>query len=546
MNQHKKIVAWIPIAIAISIVIGMWIGNYYGVSRPNSKAEEKFRSVMDLISREYVDTVDLNNVLDMAIPKLLSNLDPHSTYIPAKDLTAVNDELEGSFSGIGIQFNTLTDTINVVEVISGGPSEKVGIMAGDRIIEINDSIVAGTEISNQDIISKLRGPKGSKVKLGIKRSTSKEILDFEVTRGDIPVTSIDASYMITPEIGFIKVNKFGRTTYSEFLTSLVDLRSKGATKYIIDLRGNGGGYMEMAILMANEFLSANSPIVFTKGRSHNKSDNSSTFSDGLGSFSDSQLVVLIDEYSASASEIFAGAMQDNDRALVMGRRSYGKGLVQRQSLLPDSSAIRLTVARYYTPSGRCIQKDYTPGKTNNYSLEILDRYNHGEAYNADSIKFNKDLQYSTNNGRIVYGGGGIMPDIFIPNDTTGVTGYYINVLNAGLPHSFAFKYCDLNRNELNKAKSTSELLKLLPNDDVLLQSFVRYATQKGVPARWYYINISRSLIINLLKALISQDILGKGAFYEIINQQDRNVNRAIAELEAGNAIPPITIQGKAE
>ena len=411
-------------------------------------------------------------------------------------------------------------------------------MPGDRIMTINDSLVAGQNIPNTDIVKMLKGEKGTKVKLGIKRNSAKKMLTFDVTRGDIPVNSIDASYMITPETGYIKVNKFGRTTRDEFLTDLVKLKGKGATRYIVDLRGNGGGFLEMAIYMANEFLPANSPIVFTRGRK--PMEDSQVFSDGSGSFQDAQLIVLLDEYSASASEIFAGAMQDNDRALIVGRRSFGTGLVQRQTTLPDSSAIRLTVQRYFTPSGRCIQKDYKPGKRNAYELYIINRYEHGEFYNPDSIKFNEELQYRTLNGRPVYGGGGIMPDVFVPNDTSGITKYYYDVVNAGLLQKFAFEYTDKNRAAFSQAKNLSDFMAKIPDDDELLQMFVAYAVQKGIPARWYYINISRNLIVKTLKALIASDILGREYFYQVANVNDPTVKRAIAELDAGHAIPPIT------
>lgn len=538
MKKNNPIV-WIPLAVAISIVGGMWLGTYLSGHKSRNSAEDKFNMILSLIENDYVDSVDMNNIIELTIPELLANLDPHSTYIPARDLKAVNDELEGSFSGIGIQFSIMNDTITVVEAISGGPSEKIGILAGDRIIEVNDSIVAGTGVTNEQVFSLLRGPEGTKVKLGIKRSSAKKLLHYEVTRGAIPVNSVDASYLIAPEIGYIKVNKFGKTTYNEFLTALTSLKAEGAKKYIVDLRGNGGGYMEIAILMANEFLPKGCSIVYTKGRDGVVMEQAC--SDGNGSFQDSEIAVLIDEFSASASEIFAGAMQDNDRGLIIGRRSFGKGLVQRQSTLPDSSAIRLTISRYYTPSGRCIQKDYTPGKGDSYSSEIIDRYNHGEAYSADSAKIDKTKLFHTASGRKVYGGGGIMPDVFTPNDTAGVSSYYMEVANAGLLQRFAFSYCDLNRENLLKYKDTDEMLKQLPDDDVLLQSFVRYAAQNGVPARWYYINKSHDLLVNQLKALIVRDILGYNAFFYIYNRHDNSVQKAIEQLNQGNAQFPILI-----
>ncbi len=527
-----------PIVIALSLIGGIWIGISFSNDHAAGSGEKKLAEILALIKNDYVDEVDVDSLVESTLPNLLSNLDPHSNYIPAEDLQAVNDDLDGSFSGIGISFTMLTDTVIVNEVIAGGPSEKMGLMPGDRIMTINDSLVAGQNIPNTDIVKMLKGEKGTKVKLGIKRNSAKKMLTFDVTRGDIPVNSIDASYMITPETGYIKVNKFGRTTRDEFLTDLVKLKGKGATRYIVDLRGNGGGFLEMAIYMANEFLPANSPIVFTRGRK--PMEDSQVFSDGSGSFQDAQLIVLLDEYSASASEIFAGAMQDNDRALIVGRRSFGKGLVQRQTTLPDSSAIRLTVQRYFTPSGRCIQKDYKPGKRNAYELDIINRYEHGEFYNPDSIKFNEELQYRTLNGRPVYGGGGIMPDVFVPNDTSGITKYYYDVVNAGLLQKFAFEYTDKNRAAFSQAKNLSDFMTKIPDDDELLQMFVAYAVQKGIPARWYYINISRNLIVKTLKALIASDILGREYFYQVANVNDPTVKRAIAELDAGHAIPPIT------
>ncbi len=534
--KRNRLIIWIPLLIAATFIAGLYFGS--GINNTqNISGNNKFNSILSLINNEYVDHVNMDSLIEETIPELLSHLDPHSTYIPAKDLKAVNDELDGTFSGIGISFMLKNDTISIIEVLSGGPSEKVGLMPGDRIVSVDDSIVAGKNFTNEKVLSILRGEKGSQVKLRIKRNTAKETLHFDLIRDDIPVTSVDAAYIIAPEIGYVKVNKFGRTTYNEFLTSMTQLRNEGAQKYIIDLRGNGGGFMEMAILMANEFLPDDNIIVFTKGRT--KRESISTVSDGNGSFYDSEVVVLIDEYSASASEILAGAIQDNDRGLIIGRRSFGKGLVQRQTELPDSSALRLTVSRYHTPSGRCIQKEYTPGKTNDYDYDIINRFNHGEAFNADSIKLNKSLEFTTAHGRKVYGGGGIMPDVFVPNDTSGITNYYLKIANAGLLQKFAFDYCDTNRDKLNQSEDANDLLNKLPSDETLLQSFVKYATQNGIPARWYYINISSALIVNQIKSLIARDILGSQSFYHIYNTQDNCVQKAISELKNGNAQFPI-------
>lgn len=528
-NNLKRTSVWLPLFLAIAFCAGLFVGSFYFPRFSGSEAQSKIDAIMSHISEEYVDEVNTDSLLEASIPDILAKLDPHTTYISSQDLQSVNEELEGSFCGIGISFNMLTDTITVLEVISGGPSEKVGLMAGDRIISINDTVVAGQKWSNEKVISHLRGERDTEVTLGVMRSTSPKLLKFKVVRGDIPVTSIDATYLLSDGTGYIKVNKFGRNTYSEFLNSMVELRDKGAQRYMIDLRGNGGGYMEPAILMANEFLEAGRPIVETRGRTD--ISETSAVSDGTGAFTQYPLVVVIDEFSASASEIFAGAIQDNDRGVVVGRRSFGKGLVQRQIELPDHSAIRLTTARYYTPSGRCIQKIYTPGALKSYDMEIVDRYNNGEIFSADSVHLDKTKEFLTLGGRTVYGGGGIMPDVFVPNDTTGLSTYYLNVLNAGLMQKYAFHYTDRERERLLKASSTAELLKLLPSDDTLLQDFANFARDtEGIAPRWYYINISRNLIVSQLKALIARDLLGTSSFYEVYNDFDPMILRANKEF----------------
>ena len=535
-NRLKNPGVWMPLALALALVGGMWIGKTFFNNYHGWDSRSKLDTILELINKNYVDEIDTDSILEVSFPEIISHLDPHSVYIPASDLQSVNEELEGSFSGIGISFNMLGDTINVLEVISGGPSEKVGILPGDRIITINDSLVAGQKWTNSKVMSNLRGPKGSTVRLGIKRPTAKELLPYDVKRDDIPVTSIDASYFIDDEVGYIKINKFGATTYSEFLTSMVTLMADGAKRFIIDLRGNGGGFMDHAVLMANEFLPSGSPIVAIKGK--NRSRDNATMSDGSGSFKDKELVVLLDEISASASEIFAGAMQDNDRGLIIGRRSFGKGLVQNQLELPDSSALRLTIARYYTPSGRCIQKTYAPGV--DYERELLNRFEHGELYSADSIKQDKSLEFTTLHGRPVYGGGGITPDIFVPNDSTGITSYYINVINAGLIPKYTFEYTDANRANLSKSKDGHELLTMLPDDDTLLQNFVNYAQKNGVAPRWYYINLSRDLLVNSLKAMIARNIHGVQGYYEVMNDSDPTVLAALEALNSGKSAFPIT------
>ena len=536
-NRLKSPAVWMPLAIAIALVAGMWIGKTFFNGSSSWSSRSKLDTILELIDRNYVDDIDTDSLLEATLPDLMAALDPHSVYIPAEDLQSVNEELEGSFSGIGISFNLLGDTINVLEVISGGPSEKVGLMPGDRIVSVDDSIVAGKGISDIKVKNMLRGPKGSIVSLGIRRPTADELLRFDVTRGDIPVSSIDAAYMIEPGVGYLKINKFGANTYSEFLTSMITLTGEGAEKFIIDLRGNGGGFMEHAVLMANEFLEGDLPIVSMKGA--HTPDAPATGSDGSGSFSDREVVVLLDEVSASASEIFAGALQDNDRGLIVGRRSFGKGLVQHQLELPDSSALRLTIARYYTPSGRCIQKTYAPGT--DYERDLLDRYEHGEFYSADSIRQNKDLEFHTLNGRTVYGGGGILPDIFVPNDTTGYTSWYLNVLNKGLINKYTFEYADRHRDVLSKSHDGEGLMRILPDDDTLLQDFVEYARRNGVAPRWYYINISRDLLVNSLKAMIARNIHGVQGYFEVYNLTDPTVREALNAFDTGKTAIPITV-----
>ena len=538
MNQKStRQPIWLPLAIALAVVVGIFIGSRFTANKPVAENDRKLNAILNLIAQDYVDTTNLKDLIEMSIPEILSNLDPHTSYFSAEDLKAATDDLNGSFSGIGISFVMVNDTIGVVEVIPGGPSEKVGLMAGDKIVMIDDSVATGPKISNGEVMKRLRGDKGSKVKLGIKRQNTSKMLTFTVTRGDIPVNTVDAYYMIDKNTGYIKINQFGRHTYDEFITAMASLQEDGAKRYMIDLRGNGGGFMEMAVLMANEFLPANQLIVFTKGRY--KRDDSEVWSDGNGSFQDAEVTVLIDEFSASASEIFAGAMQDNDRGLIVGCRSFGKGLVQKEFVLPDSSAIRLTTARYYTPSGRCIQKDYKEGMLD-YEKELIDRYAHGELYSRDSIKIDKSQVFKTAYGRTVYGGGGIVPDIFVARDTTGISNYYIEVANAGLLQRYAFNYCNNNRASLNKMDDYLQFLRMAPSDEVLIKDFADYAANNGVAPRWYYINQSQDLIVTNLKALIARDIFGNQAFYPILNRNDKTVQEALKAMNKHKAAFPIT------
>lgn len=518
--------------MCLGIVGGVFIGRYI-TRRTLSAEEEKLRTILGIIKTDYVDRIDVDSLIEQSLPDLLASLDPHSAYIPASELTAVNEDLEGSFSGVGVSFQILNDTVNVLEVISGGPAEKVGILQGDRIIKADGISLTGPEMTSDSVFKTLRGKKGTKVALDIVRRTSKKPLKFDVIRGDIPVNSVDCSYMIGEGIGYLRVSKFARNTYNEFFNALEELKAKGAKKFVVDLRGNSGGFMDQAIYMANEFLPAGKLIVYTKGR--RPENETMAVSDGTGNFKNAELTVLMNEYSASASEIFAGAIQDNDRGLVIGRRSFGKGLVQNQTELPDSSAMRLTVARYYTPSGRSIQKEYKRGRDGRYEMDIVDRYSHGEFYNVDSVKLDKKNVFLTGNGRKVYGGGGIMPDIFVPEDTTGVTSYYINVANNGLIQKFAYNVADRYRQMLDGVRTTERLLKVLPRDNTLLENFVKFAASNGVPARWYYINQSRSLLLSQIKAMIARDVLGYNSFIELLNRDDVTVEKAVELLRDGKS-----------
>lgn len=536
--KHNSII-WYPLVISIAIVLGIVIGNYISTKKFTLDKDRKINAVLNLIQSEYVDSIDVKDLVEQAIPAIIGNLDPHSYYIPASDIRAENEKLDGSMSGIGVSFFMMNDTANVDQVIPNGPAEKVGMLAGDRIISVNGESIVGGTLTAEGIRSKIRGEKGTKVRIGVKRNTSKKTLTFTITRDDIPMNTIDVSYMLDDKTGYIKIAQFGKNTYDEFFAALSKLKKDGASRYIVDLRGNPGGYMEMAILMVNEFLEQGELIVYTKGRKER--ENIQVWSDDQGSFHDAQVAVLIDEYSASASEIMAGALQDNDRGLVVGRRSFGKGLVQKQIYLPDSSAIRLTIARYYTPSHRCIQKDYTLGDEDDYSKELYDRYSHGELYSADSIKVDKSKIFRTANGRIVYGGGGIVPDIFVPNDTTGITTYYRAVANLGLLQQYVYTYVDINRDQLKNVKTVKQLMGMMPSDDALTYDFVCYARDNGVPMRWYYINLSRSLIARQLRALVIRDVLGSEEFYRYYNRTDNTVNAALKALNDGKGKFPITL-----
>ena len=530
---------FIPFLLAICLIAGIAIGTFYANHFSGNKlgiintSSNKLNALLRIIDDQYVDTVNMGELVEEAMPQILSELDPHSSYIPAKDLEAVNADLKGSFSGIGIQFTIQNDTIHVNSVIQGGPSEKVGLMAGDRIVEVDDSAFVGKIVTNSEAMKRLKGEKGSKVKLGVYRPGEKDLLHFTVIRGNIPVKSIDAAYMINEKVGYIKVNKFGETTYPELLIALAKLNQKNCEGLIVDLRGNTGGYMAAAIQMVNEFLPNNRLIVYTQGRKSPREDYNSN---GTGSNQKMPLVVLVDEGSASASEIFAGAIQDNDRGTIVGRRSFGKGLVQQPIEFSDGSAIRLTIARYYTPSGRCIQKPYEKGKESEYELDLLTRYEHGEFFSADSIKQDETEVYHTRLGRPVYGGGGIMPDIFVPQDTTGMTSYFRMAANRGLIIRYTFDYTDQNRSTLQKYDTPEKMEAYLKGQN-LLNKFAAWAEKKGLKRRNNLMMKSHRLFEMSLYGNIIYNMLGMEAYVEYLNESDKTVLKAVEILEKGESFP---------
>ncbi|MBR1597044.1 MAG: S41 family peptidase [Phocaeicola sp.] len=539
MDKPKKSY-FIPVIAAVAIVIGILIGTFYANQFStdrrgiiNMSSNNKLNALLRIVEDQYVDTVKINELIEEAMPQILGELDPHSAYIPAKDLEAVNDDLAASFSGIGVQFTIHDDSIHINNVIHGGPSEKVGLMAGDRIVAVDDSAFVGKSVNNVSVQRKLKGPKGSTVKLGVYRPGEKELLTFTVVRGDIPVKSINASYMIKNKYGYIKVDKFAENTYHELLIALAQLNQQRCEGIIIDLRENTGGFMGAAIQMVNEFLPKDRLIVYTEGR---KSPRKDYLSNGTGSNQEMPLVVLIDEGSASASEIFSGAIQDNDRGTIIGRRSFGKGLVQQPIEFSDGSAIRLTIARYYTPSGRCIQKHYSNGKDQEYEMDIYNRYEHGEFFSQDSIKQDQSTVYYTSLGRPVYGGGGIMPDYFIPVDTTGMTSYFQMARNRGLTIQFSFNYTDKYRTSLQQFTEWRPLLKYLKSQNVIEQ-FVRFAEGKGLKRRNIMIAKSREVLELNLYGNIIYNMLDMQSYIEYLNESDKPVLKAIEILDKKQAFP---------
>ena len=538
MKKYLIPILLVIVGVALGAAIGVTVcqkANAQRIVYQNGSwhiEQSKVDRLLYLMQNAYVDSLDIDSLTDEVMSELVEKLDPHSAYIPKKDLELVNSELAGSFSGIGVQFTIQQDTVRIVAVIAGGPSEGVGVLAGDTLISVDDSAFVGKKINNEKVMRTLRGEKGTRVKLGILRAGTPETLYYTVTRGDIPVNSVDAKFIIEPaananaKLGFIRVNKFSETTYKEFISALAELYSKGASRFIIDLRENSGGYMEQAIRMANEFLDRGDLIVYSEGRAYPRYEATAN---GGGRFKDTPIVVLIDNFSASASEIFAGAMQDNDRATIIGRRSFGKGLVQQQMPFDDGSAVRLTVARYYTPSGRCIQKPYTLGDQEDYEKDLLERWENGELYSADSIHLKDSTVYYTKSGRKMYGGGGIMPDVFVGRDTTLNTPWYNRCVNMAYTYQFAYKYTDEHRKQLNQYKDWQSLEKYLLSQNVL-REFVAFAKDKGIEPNEAEIQKSRPLMTRLLNAYIVRDILGDEGFFPLFERDDEITKKAIEVL----------------
>lgn len=539
MIKHNKN-RFVPLLVSIGVVVGIMLGSFFANHFSGNRlsiinnSSNKIIDLFHLIDDQYVDTINIPDLVEKAMPQILKELDPHSTYISAAKVEESMQDLKGSFSGIGVQFTLYKDTIRVVKVVKGGPSESVGIQAGDRIINIDGKPYVGDTISNDGTMKRLKGPKGSIARLGIKRAGQKKLLSFSITRGDVPVKTVDAAYMASPTIGYIRVSSFGDTTYAEFIAALTKLQTMGFSKLILDLRGNPGGYMETAVQMVNEFLPKNSLIVYTEGR---KSPRKEYRTDGRGAYQSLPLVVLVDETSASASEIFAGAIQDNDRGTIIGRRSFGKGLVQVPIEFPDGSMLRLTTARYYTPSGRCVQKPYKLGDEEDYEADLLLRAEHGEYFSADSIRTSGE-KFKTRIGRTVYGGGGIVPDIFVARDTLGMTSYFKEAYLGGLLFQYAYDFVDKYRTDLSQCNNMKEVTTVVKKKN-LIEGFASYAEKAGLKRRNLMIQRSHKLLTTYITSAIIGDLLDDSEATEYTNQTDKAVMQAIALLAANKSVPTV-------
>jgi len=536
--NHKKNTRFMPLIMALCVIVGIFIGTFYAnhfsgnrLSIINS-GSNKINNLLHIIEDQYVDTVNIGNIVEKAMPTILSELDPHSVYIPAKDVQMANDDLRGSFSGVGIEFTIRKDTLHVQQVISNGPAERAGVIAGDKIVTVDDKPFTGKKLTNEEAMHKLKGPKDTKVKLGIKRYGDKKIHTIVVTRGEIPTKSVTATYLLDDKTGYIRIKNFGENTYPELLIALAKLSQQGFQNLTIDLRGNTGGYLQSAVQIANEFLPKNRLIVYTQGR---KSPRQEYRSDGRGSYQHMPLIVLIDEGSASASEILAGAIQDNDRGTIIGRRSFGKGLVQQPIAFNDQSMIRLTIARYYSPSGRCIQKPYIAGDNKDYEEDLLTRYEHGEFFSQDSIK-HKGPVYHTTNGRPVYSSGGITPDIFVAEDTTDVTSYYKQASISGLIIQYAFSYTDENRQKLNEFQNADEMARYLKKQNIV-EKFAAFGEKNGLKRRNLMIKKSHKLLERFLCSRIIYNMLSEQAWMEYLNSDDPTIIEVLKVFREGKAFP---------
>lgn len=534
-NQNRsKLIIYYPLLLAGMLVLGIYLGSYFSGGNGQSSAlfqpkssnsADKIGQIINYIDREYVDTIAKNQLINRAIASILEDLDPHSYYISAEELLAYTEPLEGNFEGIGVEFLIQNDTIRVVNAIEGGPSEELGIQAGDKIIKVDSENVAGIDISNDDVIGLLKGPGGTEVDVEILRN--KDVIPFLITRGTIPINSVVTSQLLDASTGYIKISRFARTTYDEFMQHMGELRAEGMEEVILDLRGNGGGYLSAAVQMSEEFLQKDQLIVYTQGKSSPKKDY---YAMKRGTYADLPVAILINQGSASASEIFAGAIQDNDRGTIIGRRSFGKGLVQEHLNLPDNSALRLTVARYYTPTGRSIQKPY--GADVDYDGDYANRFEHGEMMDSDSIAFPDSLKYTTPGGKIVYGGGGIMPDIFVGLDTVGASHYLSLVSYQGLLNQFGFDYADAHREDLNEYESYQTFRQNFKISEGLLSEFVQYADDKGTAPDPYGIKTSREILKLRIKAYISRNIWGNDGYYSIMNEDDNVLREAQNSISA--------------
>ena len=533
-KQNRYLPLFLAIAVAIGILIGSFFANRFSGNRLNiiNSGSNRLNNLLHIIDDQYVDPVNLDSLVETAIPQILSDLDPHSVYISSKDAQISADDLKGSFSGVGIEFVIREDTVHVQGIIKNGPAERAGLLAGDKIVEVDGKKFVGKEVTNEEAMHRLKGPKDTKVKIGVLRYGEKKVKTFEVTRGDIPIRSVTSTYMIDDKTGYIKIKNFGQNTYPEMIIALAKLSQSGFSNLIVDLRDNTGGYLESAVKIVNEFLPANKLIVYTQGR---KSPRQDYRSDGKGSYQDIPLIILINESSASASEIFAGAIQDNDRGTIIGRRSFGKGLVQQQMGFTDGSMIRLTIARYYTPSGRCIQKPYTPGDGKDYEIDLLQRYQNGEFFSQDSIKHTGPA-FHTGNGRTVYGGGGITPDIFVPEDTIGITSYYKEAAMNGLILQFAYTYTDNNRPKLNGFSEMRELDKYLLKQG-LIEQFANYADSRGLKRRNLMIQKSHRLLERYINSRIIYNIMDEDAWTEYLNRDDNVIKNALDVFRKNEAFP---------